>query len=80
MVIGINHERDHDKVKAFARDNISYITLLDADEEFKEYGIKGIPTAFYVDREGKIRYRDVGFGPGKEEQIEQKVKELLKSS
>jgi thiol-disulfide isomerase/thioredoxin len=80
VVIGINHERDHDKVREFAKDNISYIVLLDADKEFKEYGIKGIPTAFYLDREGKTRYRDVGFGSGKEEEMEQKVKELLKAS
>ncbi len=77
VVIGINHERDHAKVKAFAKGQISYIILLDADEQFTEYGVTGIPTAFYIDKEGKIRYRDVGFGPGKEKEIEQKVKELL---
>ena len=77
VVIGINNERDHAKVKAFAKDRMSYIILLDADEQFTEYGIRGIPTAFYIDKEGKIRYRDVGFGPGKEKEMEQKVKELL---
>ncbi len=77
VVIGINHERDHDKVKAFARDHISYITLLDANEQFTEYGIKGIPTLYYIDREGKVRYRDVGYGTGKEKEIERKVKQLL---
>jgi thiol-disulfide isomerase/thioredoxin len=77
VVIGINHERDHAKVKNFAKERISYIVLLDADEQFTEYGITGIPTAFYIDKEGKIRYRDVGFGPGKEKQMEQKIKELI---
>ena len=78
VVIGINCETDHSDVKAFAKDRISYTTLLDADKQFNEYAIEGIPTLFYVDREGKIRYRDVGFGPGREKQIEQRVKELLK--
>jgi len=77
IVIGINHERDHDKVKEFAKEQISYVVLLDADEQFTQYGISGIPTAFYIDKEEKIRYCDVGFGPGKEKQIEQKVRELL---
>jgi len=77
VVIGINHERDHDKVKEFAKENISYIVLLDADREFAEYGIRGIPAAFYIDREGKIRYCEIGFGPGREKEVEQKVSELL---
>ena len=77
VVIGINHERDHDKVKKFADEQISYVVVLDADEQFKEYGIRGIPTAFYIDREGKIRYREIGFGPGREKEVEQKVRDLL---
>ena len=38
VTIGMNHERDHDKVKEFAKEHISYIVLLDADREFAEYG------------------------------------------
>ncbi len=77
VVIGINHEQDHEKVKKYAEEQISYVVLLDADEQFKEYGIRGIPTAFYIDREGKIRYCEIGFSPGREKEVEQKVKELL---
>lgn len=77
VVIGINHERDHDKVKAYANEHISYVVLLDADREFEEYGIRGIPAAFYIDREGKIRYSEVGYGPGVEREVERKIKELL---
>ena len=53
------------------------MTLLDADKQFAEYNIRGILTAFYIDRTGEIRYRDVGFGSGKETEVERKVKELL---
>ncbi len=77
VVIGMNHEKDHDKVKKFAEEQISYVVLLDADEQFKEYGISTIPTAFYIDRRGVTRYKDTGFDPGKEAEMEQKVKELL---
>jgi thiol-disulfide isomerase/thioredoxin len=77
VVIGLNHERDHDKVRAFAEGQISYPILLDADEQFNEYGISGIPAAFYVGRDGTIRYREVGFSPRRETEVEQKVRHLL---
>jgi ankyrin repeat protein/thiol-disulfide isomerase/thioredoxin len=77
VVIGINDEKDHDRVKEFAKGQISYLILLDASEQFKQYGIRGIPTLFYLDREGKIRYYELGFAPGRELDMEQKVKELI---
>jgi len=77
VVIGMNNEKDHGKVKEFAKGQITYLILLDASEQFKEYGIRGIPTLFYVGREGKIRHSEVGFAPGREQEMEQKVKELL---
>ncbi|MHC4540369.1 MAG: redoxin family protein [Planctomycetota bacterium] len=77
VVVGLNNERNHDKVKKFAEEQISYVVVLDADKQFKEYGIRGIPAAFYIDREGKIRYREIGFRPGREKEVEQKVRELL---
>jgi len=79
VVIGMNDETDHDKVREFAREQISYIVLLDADKQFEEYyaNVSGIPAAYYIDREGKIRYHDVGFGRGGEKEMEQKVGELL---
>lgn len=77
VVIGVNRERDPDKVKQFAKERISYTTLVEADEQFKEYGVRGIPALFYVDGEGKIRHRDVGFSTGKEKEIEHKVQQLL---
>ena len=77
VVIGLNHEKDHDKVKAFAKGQISYPVLLGADKQFMEYGIRGIPTAFYIARDGKIRYQQVGYSPIREKEIEQKVRDLL---
>lgn len=77
VVIGMNDEADHDKVKEFAKNRMSYTILLDADEQFQKYRINGIPTVYYINREGNIHYRDVGFSPGKEKDIEQKIKELL---
>jgi len=73
----VNNESDHVEVKGFAENQISYIVLLDGSAQFKKYGIKGIPCTYYVDKEGIVRYRDVGFGAGWEREIERKIKELL---
>ena len=63
-------------MKAFAKSGISYIFLLDAGKQFKEYGIRGIPAAFFIDQDERVLYRDAGFGRGKEKRMERKVKEL----
>jgi thiol-disulfide isomerase/thioredoxin len=77
VVIGMNAETDHAQVRQFAGQQISYVVLLDRQSQFQEYGVNGIPCTYYVDREGVVRYRDVGFGPGGEINMERKIKELL---
>jgi peroxiredoxin len=77
VVIGVNNESDHAKVKAFAEEQISYSVLLDGRAQFEDYSVRGIPCTYYIDKMGIIRYRDVGFGPGEEKKIEQKITELL---
>lgn len=73
----MNSENNHTEVKEFSHKQISYIVLLNGSAQFKKYGVKGIPCTYYVDKEGIVRYRDVGFGTGWEREIERKIKELL---
>ena len=77
VVIGMNTESDHAKVRDYVKDKISYPVLLDAGEKSKEYGVQGIPTKIYIDAKGKIRYRELGFRPGKENETEDKIEKLL---
>ena len=77
VVIGMNTESDHAKVKDFIKDRISYIVLLNAEGKSKEYGVEGLPTKIYIDAEGKIRYRDLGFNPGNGNETEDKIQKLL---
>jgi tetratricopeptide (TPR) repeat protein len=77
VVIGMNTESDHAKVKDFTADKITYPVLLDAGGKSQEYGVQGLPTKIYIDVEGKIRYRDLGFRPGMENETEDRVKKLL---
>ena len=80
VVIGMNTETDYMKVKRFAEPLISYTVLLDGGTQAQAYDISGIPTTYYIDRKGIIRYRSVGFAPGDEASIEKKIKELLADS
>ena len=76
-VIGVNAESDLAAVKQFAAASISYPVVLNSASQFQAYGVQGIPCTYYVDREGFVRYRDVGFGPGGEKHMESRIQELL---
>lgn len=80
VVIGVNIETDYMKVKNFAESQISYTVLLDGHTQSQGYDVRGIPCTYYIDREGIIRHRSVGFAPGDEVLIEAKIKELLADS
>ena len=77
VVIGANTETDYMKVKRFAQSRISYTVLLDGGTQSQGYNVRGIPCTYYIDRKGIIRHRSVGFAPGGEVLIEEKIKELL---
>ena len=77
VIIGMNTETDYMKVKRFAEPRISYTVLLDGGTQAQGYDVSGIPCTYYIDRKGIIQHRSVGFGPGDEALIEEKIKELL---
>jgi thiol-disulfide isomerase/thioredoxin len=54
------------KVRNFIEENeYTFTILFDEDTVVSEYGVQGIPTRFTLDRNGVIRFQDVGFsGPG----------------
>ena len=80
VVIGMNTETDYMKVKRFAEPRISYTVLLDGGTQAQGYDVSGIPCTYYIDRGGIIQHRSVGFGPGDEVMIEEKIKALLADS
>ena len=42
------------------------------------YGIEGVmPTAFWIDRNGRVVLREVGFLPEMEKEIERRINDLL---
>ena len=77
VVIGMNTETDYMKVKRFAEPRMTYTVLLDGQTQAQAYDVSGIPCTYYIDRKGIIQHRSVGFGPGDEVMIEEKIKKLL---
>ena len=61
-VIAVNIEESRSTVAAWAREKkITIPILLDADGEVtKQYGVIATPTAFLIDREGRVLGRVVG--------------------
>ena len=60
-------ERSSDVKKMVAdfleKKNYRFHVLLDSDNKVVEaYGVEGIPTKFIIDKNGKIRFKSVGFG------------------
>lgn len=41
------------------------------------YAVRGFPTTFFIDPDGKIVDRDIGFAPSMADDQEKKVKDLL---
>jgi peroxiredoxin len=62
-VLGVNLDRGSAaKVRVFVRElGISFAILLDPDLAVARlYRVRGLPTSFVVDRDGIVRYREIG--------------------
>ena len=80
-VLAVNQWEDPDHVFA-------YIGQLDADPSFpilfdpesrvaKAYGVKGLPTTFLLDQQGRLRYRAVGGREFDHPDVEAIIRQLL---
>ncbi len=78
VVIGLNNENNHQAVRDFAESQISYTVLLDGHAQFLDYGVRAIPCTYYIDKNGIIQDRDVGFNG--EGEMDRKIKNLFSSS
>lgn len=78
VVLGVNNESNHQAVRDFAQTQISYTVLLDGHLPFLDYDVRGIPCTYYIDKDGIIRDRDVGFNG--EGVMERKINNLFSSS
>lgn len=80
---GLDAMQEHAMLKDFAGyHKLSYPIIVQSKEKWrtssKEYGIRGIPTLVLVDRLGVVRHVQVGFNPKLEEQLGERIRELVK--
>ena len=79
LAIDEDGPRNISKVPGFVKGHQwEYTVLYDPDQEVKDlFGIQAIPETYIVDPEGYIVYRHRGFKEGDEEEIREKLEELL---
>ena len=78
VVWGLSTDTQAAAVRGFVdQHDYSFPVALAADVARSQYGVRGIPATFLVDRGGIVRYGHEGFGPGSVEQLERELRELL---
>ena len=78
VVLAINIGESSSKVKSFLQDNdLSLPVLLDTRGVVAQrYNIKGIPTTFFIDKDGTIREKIIGAFTSKA-QIEERLSKIM---
>ncbi|MBE0616873.1 MAG: TlpA family protein disulfide reductase [Proteobacteria bacterium] len=57
---------------------ITYPIVIDKQRQVAgKYGVSVLPTTIIIDKKGKVTYYHVGYAPGDEAEIEEKVREAL---
>lgn len=60
-----------------ARQNGAEFPIYSGRETASTFGVRGIPRTFILDRKGKVRFDQSGFGSGMEERMAKVIEELL---
>lgn len=77
-VIAVNLDEEVEDAKAFLRDHpVSYHVVRDDGSLPKRFEIKGMPTAYLIDRSGRVRAVHEGFRRGDAEKVRRLISQLL---
>jgi len=78
-VIGLSEDKgDVETVRNFVKSlDIPYPIAMSPQDVSRSYGVSALPTAFLIDREGKIQQKMLGFSPAIAKQMTSKIEELL---
>lgn len=78
LVIGVGLDRPA-QLNAFAKQyKIDYPILLGTQQIANDYGVKGIPTTYILDKKGRVIKRYVGYYPGVEKEMLSIIESALK--
>ncbi len=78
-MLGVNSE-EAEVARAFVKEKgYTFSTLVDEGKEVAgKYEVNGIPQVFIINREGKVKWHALGYGPGKEVELRNAVEKVLK--
>jgi len=79
-VMAVNgYDESKEEVQEFVNDKkLKHPILLKGGETaLKLYGVEGYPTSFWINHEGRIVGKEVGFSPEMEPAIEKRIEKLL---
>jgi len=77
-VIGMNLDKgDIEVIRHFIKSmDIPYPVVVSSEDIARNYGVTGLPTSFFIDKEGKIREKIMGFNSSIARHLEAKAEEL----
>ena len=80
VVVGVDVGEQAEPVQAFFKElGLTFPALLDADQEISRlYRVYGLPTTFFLDRQGVINY--VLVGPADQALLDRQIPEILGAS
>jgi thiol-disulfide isomerase/thioredoxin len=78
-VIAINVDEDSEDARQLLQQYpVNYVIAMDPTGKCpKQYDIKAMPSAYFIDRQGAIRYIQLGFRMDDEQEIRDRVVQLL---
>ena len=78
-IIAISVDEKPNDAKVFLeRYPVNYVMAYDPEGDCpSKYGVKAMPSSYFIDRDGKIRYEHLGFRKSDEPEIRARVMELL---
>ena len=81
-IVAVEAFRDTKRAQKLIEEKGLTYTFLENGEEDAEvvqsvFGVRGYPTSFVIDRDGRIMYAHLGFEPGDETTLEEEIRSLL---
>ena len=79
-LVGVSSDDDEDVLRTFAAaQHMTWPEFLDSSEKvIGAFSVEAFPTYIVLDRDGVVRYRQAGFGPTSESDIEEVINKSLK--
>jgi len=77
-VVAVNVDKDRAEAHRFLKQHpVSYYVVADDGSLPRRFGVKGMPTAYLIDRSGTVRRVHEGFRPGDDKRLRKQIRQLL---